>query len=42
MQKVKQRCYETKKIRLEVKAHDQQGIPVSERGPVNTTLLICN
>lgn len=40
--KVKQHCYETKKMRLEVTAWDRQGIPVPEQGSVNTTLLIYN
>lgn len=33
MQKVKQHCYEAKKIGLKVTAWDQQGIPVPEQGP---------
>lgn len=42
MQKVKQHCYETKKMWLKVTASYQQGIPVPEPGPVNATLQICN
>lgn len=42
MQKVKQQCYETKKMRLKVTASHQQGIPVEEPGPVNATLQIRN
>lgn len=42
MQKVKQHCYETKRMRLKVTASYQQGIPVPEPGPVNATLQICN